>query len=133
MALPLPQPNDDTQPFWDYCRAGELRLQRCSACGEWRHPPRPLCPRCRSFEIEWAPVSGRGQVYSYVVTHQAVHPALTDLVPHAVVLVALEEGPLLTSNLVDCPPDEIAVDMAVVVTFEAVSESVTLPKFRRAG
>jgi uncharacterized OB-fold protein len=130
--LPRPQPDDDARPFWDYTRTGELRVQRCAACGALRHPPRPMCARCHSLDVEWAPVSGRGTVFSYVVTHQPVHPALADRVPFATVLVELEEGPRLTSNLVDVPPGEITIGMPVEVVFERLDDEVTLPLFRRA-
>jgi uncharacterized protein len=129
--LPLPVPSEENRPFWDYLVQGELRVQRCAACGALRHPPRPMCARCRSFEYDWAPVSGRGEVYSYVVTHQPIHPALVDRVPFATVLVALEEGPRLVSNLVDVAPEEIAIGMPVQVVFHAAGEGITLPLFRR--
>jgi hypothetical protein len=48
------------------------------------------------------------------------------------VLVALEEGPRMTSNLVGVAPDEIEIGMPVQVVFEAISDEVTLPLFRRA-
>ncbi len=130
--LPLPQPDPDAQPFWDYARQGELRIQSCGDCGGLRHPPRAMCSRCGSFEVEWAAVSGRGTVYSYIVSHQAVHPALADQVPFATVLVELEEGPRLTSNLLDVEHDEIEIGMAVEVAFHPLTDEVTLPLFRRA-
>ncbi|MDP6605332.1 MAG: Zn-ribbon domain-containing OB-fold protein [Dehalococcoidia bacterium] len=129
--LPLPVPDEESAPFWEYCRNGELRVQRCGQCGAFRHPPRAMCRDCGSMESEWAAVSGRGTVYSYAVTHQPVHPAFVDLVPHAAVLIELEEGVRLTSNVVDCAPDEIEIGMAVEVAFEQVNEEITLPKFRR--
>jgi len=131
--LPLPVPSEDNQPFWDSLRAGELRIQRCARCGTLRHPPRPMCARCHAFEVEWAPMSGRGTVYSYIVTHQPIHPALVDRVPFATVLVELEEGPRITSNLVDVPPAEVAIGLGVQVVFERASDEITLPLFRRAG
>lgn len=129
--LPLPVPDDDTAPFWEYCRGGELRVQRCSSCEQYRHPPRLMCGRCGSLEYEWALVSGRGTVYSYIVTHQPIHPALQGRVPFATVLVELDEGVRMTSNVVDCPPEEIAIGMLVEVEFEQLNEEITLPKFRR--
>ena len=77
-------------------------------------------------------MSGRGRVYSYVVTHQAVHPAFAGHTPLATVEVALAEGPRLTSNLVDVQPEQVAIDMDVEVVFETVAEGVVLPFFRRA-
>lgn len=128
--LPLPEPTEDAAPFWEFCRNHELRLQRCTHCRQLRHPPQPMCPRCGAMEHDWAPVSGRGAVYSFVVSWQAVHPALHGRTPFATVLVRLEEGPLLVSNLVDCRPEEIALGMPVAVVFDDVTEAVSLPKFR---
>jgi uncharacterized OB-fold protein len=129
-SLPLPQPDEHTQPFWDYCRRAELRAQRCTACGRLRHPPRALCSDCGSPDCEWLPLSGRGSIYSYIVTYQPVHPALQGLTPFNTVLIELEEGIRLTSNLVDCPPETIAIGLPVEVVFERVSDEITLPKFR---
>ena len=44
----LPQPTPETRHFWDGCKAGELRLQRCMACEKSYFPPRPFCPACGS-------------------------------------------------------------------------------------
>ncbi len=41
---PVPEPTPETQPFWDGCAAGELRLQRCTICGQAYFYPRPVCP-----------------------------------------------------------------------------------------
>jgi uncharacterized OB-fold protein len=90
-----------------------------------------MCAKCGSFGSEWQRLSGKGAVYSYIVSHQAIHPALDGLIPHAAVLVQLDEGPLMTSNLVDCPIDEIQIGLPVEVVFEKQTDEITLPKFRR--
>lgn len=131
--LPLPVPSPDNQQFWDALTEGELRIQRCAACNTLRHPPRPMCPQCRSFDVEWVRMSGRGTVFSYIVTHQPIHPALVDRVPFATVIVELEEGPRLTTNLVDVSPAEITIGMPVEVVFQRASDEITLPLFRRSA
>ena len=78
-------------------------------------------------------MSGKGVVYSYVVTHQAVHPALLGHTPFATVEVELAEGPHITSNLVDVPPQAVMIGMAVEVVFEEARPGVVLPFFRRSG
>jgi uncharacterized OB-fold protein len=83
------------------------------------------------MDVEWVRLSGKGTVYSYIVSHQAIHPALTGLVPHGVVTVELDEGLRLTSNLVNCPVEELAIGLPVEVVFEKADETITLPKFRR--
>src|SRR5687767_11677388 len=129
VTLPLPIPNEETQAFWDYCKAGELRAQRCTTCKTLRHPPRPTCSECGSYDFEWERLSGKGTIYSYEVSHQAVHNALEGLTPHTAILVQLEEGPLFTSNLV-VGDERVAIGLPVEVAFVPVTDEITLPKFR---
>lgn len=130
---PLPRPDDASQQYWQGCRDGELRMQRCTPCGHLRFPPRPMCPRCQSFECGWVPVSGRGTVYSWVVAHPPLLPAFVDLAPLVVLLVELEEGDDLriVGNLLGEGPEEIAIGMPVEVAFEQVAADVVLPQWRR--
>jgi len=90
---PLPRPSEDSAPFWEATGRGELRMQRCGACGHVRFPPALLCPRCLSPNAAWERLSGRGAVYSWVVVHQSQHPAFNPDTPYNVVIVELEEGP----------------------------------------
>jgi uncharacterized protein len=130
--LPRPAMEIDTEPYWQACRRHELRMQRCSNCGTVRFPPRAICYECGSFEHEWALMSGRGKVYSWVVPHHPVHPGAVNLVPYACVLVELEEGPRMISTIVDCPWKEIRADMPLELVWDDLDEELTLPKFRRA-
>jgi hypothetical protein len=130
--MPPPAVTDDTRPFWEACRRGELVAQRCTHCGTFRHPPTPVCWRCRSFAHAWAPVSGRGTVFSYAVVRRAFLPELEEYVPYTVVVVALDDAPgvRLVSNLVDAPPEEVRVGLPVEVVFEEAGGEVTVPRFR---
>ena len=130
---PLPQPTAQSQPYWDACASGELRLQRCDACGAWWFPPAERCPECLGTRWTWTPASGRGRVYSFVVYHRAYHAAFAPDLPYVVALVELEEGPRVISNLVGCAVESVRCDMAVEAVFEQVAEGVHLPKFRSRG
>jgi uncharacterized OB-fold protein len=132
---PLPRPTEDSAPYWEAARQGELRMQRCSTCDHIRFPPSVLCARCLSDRHEWVRLSGRGHVFSYIVVHQSQHPAFNADAPYNVVIIELEEGPRLHSTLVDCPTEQIAIDMAVEVVFDRINDEITLPRFRpfRAG
>jgi uncharacterized OB-fold protein len=121
----------DNEGFWEGVSRHELVFQKCADCGTWLHPPRPACPNCRSFEKKWVPSSGKGTVYSWVTYVESPHPAF--VAPYAVVLVEMEEGVRLVSNLIDVKPEEISIGMPVEVTFDDVAEGLTLPKFRKVG
>ena len=131
---PLPQPTPETHHFWDGTRAGELRLQRCEPCRHVYFPPRPFCPKCGAREVSVIQASGRGHLYSYVINHRPP-PGFEDDAPYAIAVVELEEGPRMMSNLVDVEqtPEALQLDMALEVTFEQVTDEITLPKFRPAG
>jgi uncharacterized OB-fold protein len=126
----LPVPDADSKPFWDRCRDHRLMFQKCSACGQVRWPPAIICPQCHSRDTEWIESSGRGTVYTYAVYHHAFHPAFAPKIPYVVAVVRLDEGPMLLTNIVDCPPESLACEMKVQVTWEDVSEEFSLPKFR---
>jgi len=130
--LPLPSITEDTRPFWDACRRRTLSVQRCTACGAFRHPPAPVCWRCRDFAHEWVAVSGRGTIFTHAVVHRAFLPALESRVPYTVVLVALDDAPgvRILSNLVEARPDQVRIGLPVEVVFEDVTAEVTVPRFR---
>lgn len=128
---PLPALEGFTKAFYEFCRAGELRFQRCTACGTWRHVPRERCGACGDAGFEWARSSGRGIVYTWTTIARALHPAFAGETPYAAVVVEMEEGVRLLSRVVDVPLDALAIGLPVEVVFEAVTPEVTLPRFRR--
>lgn len=130
---PIPEVDAQLAPFFTAAKDGRLVVQRCTQCEAYRFPPRELCSGCLSTASTWVEVAGRGEIFSYNVMHQVYHPAFAAEVPYAVVVVKLAEGPKMISNLVDCPVDEIRIGMPVEVVFEPLSDTVTLPKFRRAS
>ena len=130
VSKPIPNITPDMAPFYEGARNGRLMVQKCDACGTLRFPAYELCSQCLSTRSSWAPVSGRGEVYSFNIMHQVYHPAFAAEVPYAVVVVKLEEGPKIVSNLAGIKPHEIKCGMPVEVFFEKLSDEVTLPKFR---
>ena len=138
----LPQLDELTQPFWEGCAAGELRIQACASCGRRRHPPRPMCPACQSLEIRWDVMSGNGRVWSFVVPHPPLLPAFMPVAPYNVVVVELDEDPeiRLVGNLLADPdgainevdPATITIGERVRVVFQHADEDVFLPRWVRA-
>jgi uncharacterized protein len=127
---PLPRRDGLNGEFYAHCAQGELRFQKCSACGAWRHMPRYSCAGCGSDQWSWAKSSGRGTLYSWTVCHRAFHPGFAKDLPYAVAIVALEEGPRMVTQIVDKRPEELKLGMPVEVVFEMASPDVVLPKFR---
>ena len=133
--------DEDAKPFWEGTARGELLVQKCSACGRRRLPPRPMCPDCRSLGHEWERLSGKGRIWSYVVPHPPLLPAYSEFAPYNVIAVELDEDPSLrvVGNLVrsadgainEVDPHGIEIGEPVRVVFAKV-EDVYLPRWVRA-
>ena len=131
--LPRPRPavTQDSSFFFEGAAAGKLLIQRCASCGVLRHPPRPACPECQSYEWETVESAGRGTVFSYVVVHHPQIPAFEYPLPIAV--VALDEGTRLVADLIGVAPGDVRIGMPVEVEMVAVDDELTLPMFRPAS
>jgi uncharacterized OB-fold protein len=127
---PVPVLDGLAGEFYGFCKGRELRFQRCASCRAWRHVPREMCAACGSWEWRWEKSSGRGTVFTWTVAERAMHPAFAAAAPYAPVVVELEEGVRLLSQVIDCPPEGLKIDMPVEVVFEDVTEEVTLPMFK---
>jgi uncharacterized OB-fold protein len=137
---PLPAVHGtEDEGFWSAARDGVLVTQECTKCGRLRHPPRPMCPSCRSTERGWRTMSGRGRVWSFTVPHPPLLPVFAELAPYNVVVVELDEDPTirLVGNIVpaaDAGPDGIsAIDPAAIrigapvrAVFTPMADDVTL-------
>ena len=132
-AKPLPTLNDENRPFWQGAREGKLRMQCCAGCGHIRFPISHVCPDCLSYEFAWTDLSGRGEVFAYIVYHQLYNKAFAADLPYNVALVQLEEGPRMYSNIVGCSNDAVKVGDLLEVMFDPVTPEITIPKFRLAA
>ncbi|MFP6627306.1 MAG: bifunctional MaoC family dehydratase N-terminal/OB-fold nucleic acid binding domain-containing protein [Deltaproteobacteria bacterium] len=126
-----PPTGHDNKWWWEGIERDELLIQKCSDCGELRHPPRPMCPHCQSTRWEGQQSSGRGTVYSYVVLHYPKFPGYE--FPLVCALVDLEEGTRLVSNVIGCDPQDVHIGMAVETVIEKVDDDFKLPLFRPAA
>lgn len=126
---PVPRIDDTNRPHWEGARKGELQVQHCKSCGTYRYPPARWCSECLSEDIEWVKASGKGTVWSWCAFHRQYFKGFDAEIPYAVVLVELDEGPKLYSNLVGVPKDRIRIGMRVRAAFEPATPDLTLVKF----
>lgn len=119
-------------PMWELAsETGRLHLQCCRDCGTWRYPPGPACPSCLSPAAEWKPVSGEGELLSWIMFRKQYLPAYP--APYNVIAVRLDEGPTVISNLVEDPPDGARIiGRRVRLVMAAMADGVALPRFALA-
>jgi len=124
--IPDPNPNPETEAFWEATKEGRFLLRYCGDCGKTHWYPRAICPHCFSDNSEWREASGRGVIYTYSVTRR------TDP-QYVIAYVTLEEGPTMISNIVDCSYDDLSVGQAVQVTFKQSEGGFAVPMFTPTG
>ena len=126
MEKPLPVPTPQTQPFWDALAEGRVELQHCADCERYIYYPRTHCPGCLTRDLEWRELSGNGVVHTYTIARRPTAPPWSEDLPQLIAVVELDEGPRLTTELVNVEPDAIEVGMRVQPVFQAVGEATLL-------
>jgi len=123
----IPPLDDDNREFWTGGVTGQLHMPFCAACGRWVFPPVLQCPDCLGVAA-YAPLSGRGRVFTYTVDHYPFNPEVP--VPYVIAIVELveQDGLRFTTNIVNCPIEAVAIGMPVRVVFEQQGE-VFVPLF----
>ena len=127
---PIPPMNPWAEPFWAGTREGRLVIQKCADCGKHVFYPRLVCPFCFSERLGWIEASGRGTVYSHTLVQSNPPSAFMEDLPFTIAIVELEEGVRMMTNIVDCDPEAVHCEMPVEVTFERLTDEITLPKFK---
>lgn len=126
MSIRPPVFDFDDAFFWEGAAQRRLLIQHCATCDTVRHPPTPVCPDCGSLEQEAIESAGRGTILTWIVSR---HPTEPDAEPRIVILVQLDEGTRLVSNLVDAEPAPTLNDARVEVCF-VDHDGTVLPQFR---
>jgi len=120
------------RPFWEETKEGRLAFPRCADCGKFHWYPMRLCPGCRSERIEWAPVAGRGRIFTWTVVRYPFLQEFQSRLPYIVALVEFPDAPgvRLVTNIIEASPEETTIDALVEVVFHRVNDEIVLPLFR---
>jgi uncharacterized OB-fold protein len=114
-----------TARFWrENASMYNLIATRCTACGSLQFPPRTFCPVCHRKsigKIERFQLKGEGEVFSYSVVHEATAD-LEMQKPYILAMVRMDEGVMLTAQIVDCPLNDVKIGMRVRAVLRKLSE-----------
>lgn len=119
--------------FFDAAARDILLVRRCSGCHHLLEPEARTCTACGGENLDWAPSNGDARLVSWSVVHQAPHPAFAELVPFAIGLVELSEGPWLHARLVGVALDGLHAGQSLTVDFVHPAEGDSYPVFTAGG
>jgi len=110
------------EQFYKFAGERKLMAAKCKKCGTMLLPPRPMCTKCFSSDLEWVELNGKGKLLTYTVIH--VSPKQFEpLIPYAVGIVELEDGLKLPGMIQGVEPEKISVGMDLKVDFDTVIPS----------
>lgn len=133
MDKPMPEPTPVTKPFWDGLREHKIRIQYSPSADRYVFYPRILAPGTLADDLEWREVSGAGTLYTFTVADRPTAPPWADALPQLLAIVELDEGPRLSSEMVDVAPEALRVGMRVKAVFhDQPGQDVTLLRFAPA-
>lgn len=125
-AKPLPELDPISREFWAAAAEGRLLIQKCPSCGHRQFYPRGLCVECGA-NPEWEEASGLGSLHTFTVIRQQGAEPFRAETPYVVAMVELEEGPRMMGNVTGCPPEEVAVGMALRAYILRAEPDVGIP------
>ncbi len=133
--MPQPMVDHHTLPWWQAAAEKRLTVQRCNDCGHCQLPPAPICSQCTGESLDLPEISGRGRLYTFTRVHRPV--AMDQALPFVIAIIELDmsmidgaNGVRLMSNIVDTDPHKLAIGQDVEVAWEAMSDTVMVPRFR---
>ena len=146
MALSIDDLDGENLGYFKHCADHAFHLQKCDECKLVRYPPATACPWCACGTSTWAPVEGKGTVYSYLEVHHAIQPAFKAKTPYMVLLVELDtqkqqptpdESLRVAANLTLpsgelAPPDIVktaGIGTRVRMVFTDVAPGLSLPQW----
>ncbi len=83
---------------------------KCNDCGWITVPPKMVCRKCASYNLEKVELKGTGTIQTFTTIFVAAEGRQNE-VPYTVVLVKLDEGPWIMGNLCDIDPAKVTMDV----------------------
>jgi uncharacterized OB-fold protein len=127
-----PPVSEVSAPFWEATREQRFVLPWSTVTGRPVWCPREADPADPSAPFEWREASGEGTVYAFSVHHRPGPGRDGAEGPYVVAIIELAEGARMMSNVVGCPPEEVAVGMPVRLVWHPLSAGRHLPQFTPA-
>jgi hypothetical protein len=83
---------------------------KCKGCGTVTVPPKMVCRKCASPDMEVVELKGTGKIQTFTTCNVAPE-GREDEVPYTILLVELDEGPWIMGNLTGIDPTTLTVEL----------------------
>ncbi len=105
------------EQFYAFVKGRRIMAAKCTKCEAIMLPPRFVCKACRSTNLKWVELEGRGKLLTYTIINVAPS-RFQRLAPYVVGIVQLKDGPNLLGMIRGVKPEEVRIGMDLIVDFE---------------
>ncbi len=115
--------------FYEFLNEKQLMAAKCDNCGTVFLPPKPMCTKCFSLNLQWIEHEKTGTLRSYSIIHVAPKQ-FESMVPYIVGIVEFENGQRLPGIIRNVSEEQIAIGIKLKLEFDSFVSS-TWPTWRR--
>jgi len=108
--------------FYKFVSEKRLMAAKCNECGTVILPPKPMCTKCLSTNLQWIELEGAGKLLSYTVIYIAPEQ-FQSITPYTVGIIELKNGLRLPGMIRDVNAEEIRVGMDLKIDFDTLTSS----------
>ena len=98
-----------------------LEAVKCNNCSKILFPPRLICPDCGFKQFEKIKLSDEGKIITFTIIRVAPAEFATQ-VPYSIAIVELNDGVRITTQVVDCKPEDLEIGKFVKLVFRKIQE-----------
>lgn len=100
----------DFRTYCDALKKNKLLGLKCQSCETVTCPPTMVCHECGGTDLEIIELTGKGKIKTFTTTYVAPLGREVEA-PYIIIMVALEEGPWLSGNLIDIDPEKVGMEL----------------------
>ena len=108
--------------FYKFVSEKRLMAAKCNECGTVLLPPKPMCTKCLSTNLQWIELEGAGKLLSYTIIHVAPEQ-FQSITPYTVGIVEFKNGLRLPGMIRDVKLEEIKIGMNLKIDFDTSTSS----------
>ncbi|MGD8565321.1 MAG: Zn-ribbon domain-containing OB-fold protein [Candidatus Bathyarchaeota archaeon] len=118
------------EKFYKHVDQKKLMGSKCKKCGTAHLPPRILCQKCLSKQMESVELPQRGKLLTYTIIHVAP-TQFQEMTPYAVGIIQLGDGVKVPGIIKHVNPEDINIGMELSVKFNSKKNITQWPQWTR--
>lgn len=116
--------------FFGNLKEGHLTTTRCKRCAKLLWPPRMVCPKCLSDELEWVDLGTKGELYAFTEMRLGAPLGFVQDLPFCIGIVKIA-GLLISTRIDNAKYDELKIGDKLDLKIVELKDGRAFYRFRK--